>query len=130
VANPEADPLEPQLIKVAKKIKAGASFLVTHPVFDVQRLKRLTESVKSDNIKVLAGVRLLIPEEVSKYREGGYPGLFVPDNILGEVETGDMGKCMEIAGRLIKDIKSANLCNGVYISAPGHEEMIQDLLRA
>ena len=126
-ANPEADPIEPQLIKVDKKIKAGASFLVTHPVFNIENLKRFMEHVRQSNIKVLAGVRILLPEEVPKYRDGTYPGLFVPDDVLEEIDGADTGTCVEIAGSLLKEIKSANLCAGIHITAPGHEEMILDL---
>ncbi|HID29699.1 MAG TPA: 5,10-methylenetetrahydrofolate reductase [Desulfobacterales bacterium] len=126
-ANPEADPLEPQLIKVDKKIQAGASFLVTHPVFNMENLKRLMERVRHSNIKVLAGVRLLVPEDVPKYRDGAYPGLFVPEEVLEEIDGADTAACVEIAGRLLKDIKSANLCDGVHITAPRHEEIILDL---
>ena len=126
-ANPEADPLEPQLIKVDKKIQAGASFLLTHPVFNLENLKKFMERVRRSDTKVLAGVRLLLPEEVPKYRDGAYPGLFVPEEILEEIDGADAGVCVEIAGRLLKDIKSANLCDGIHITAPGHEEMILDL---
>ena len=127
-ANPEADPLEPQLIKVDKKITAGASFIVTHPVFKLENLKRFMDHVRQSAVKVLAGVRLLVPKEVPKYRDGSYPGLFVPEDLLEEIEGADMGKCMEIASGLLEDIKSANLCDGIHITAPDHEEKIRDLL--
>jgi 5,10-methylenetetrahydrofolate reductase len=129
-ANPGADPLEPQLIKVDKKIEAGASFLVTHPVFNIEHLKRLTAHVKEKNTKVLAGVRLLVPEEVQQYRDGGYPGLFVPDALLDQMEGADLEKCIEIAGNTAKEIKGSNLCDGLYVTAPGHENRIPDILKA
>jgi methylenetetrahydrofolate reductase (NADPH) len=129
-ANPEADPLGPQLIKVDKKIKAGALFLVTHPVFSTVNLKKFMEHVRQSDTKVLAGVRLLIPEEVSKYRNGSYPGLFVPQALIEQLEGADIDKCVEIAGNTVKDIKGANLCDGLYITAPGHEDRIPDILKA
>jgi methylenetetrahydrofolate reductase (NADPH) len=129
-ANPEADPIEPQLIKVDKKIKAGASFLVTHPVFDIESLKQLMGHVGSSNIKVLAGVRLLVPEEAAHYGDGSYPGLFVPEKLLEEIQGADMGKCIGIAGNMVKEIRSARLCHGIHITAPGHEEKIPDILKA
>jgi 5,10-methylenetetrahydrofolate reductase len=130
VANPEADPIEPQLIKVDKKIKAGASFLVTHPVFNMENLKKFMEHVRQSNIKVLAGIRLLVPEEVSKYKDGSYPGLFVSENLLEEIEGADIDKCSEMAGSVVKEVKAANLCDGVHIVAPGHEDRIPDILKA
>ncbi|MBW1744503.1 MAG: methylenetetrahydrofolate reductase [Deltaproteobacteria bacterium] len=129
-ANPGADPLEPQLIKADKKIKAGASFLVTHPVFDIETLKRFMEHVRDTSIKVLAGVRLLVPEEVQKYRDGSYPGLFVPEALLEQMEGADLEKCVEIAGNTAKEIKGSNLCDGLYVTAPGHEDRIPDILKA
>ncbi len=127
-ANTDADPLEPHLIKVDKKITAGASFLVTHPVFNIQHLKKFMEHVPRSKTKVLAGIRLLVPQDVPKYKDGGYPGLFVPDYTLEEIKGATMAQCVEMAGGLFRDIKSANLCDGVHVSAPGHEQMMLDLL--
>lgn len=129
-ANPEADPIEPHLIKVDKKIKAGASYIVTHPVFNIEKLKRFMEHVRQSNIKVLAGVRLLVPEEVPKYRDGSYPGLFAPEDLLEQTESADMEKCIKVAGSTVKEIKESNLCDGVYVTAPGHEDKIQDIFKA
>ena len=129
-ANPEADPIGPQMIKVEKKIRAGASFLVTHPVFNMENLKSLTEHARESKVKVLAGVRLLVPEEVPKYRDGSYPGLFVPEALLEETEGADIEKCTEVAGSSVKAIKASNMCDGVYITAPGHEDKIPDILKA
>ena len=129
-ANPGADPIEPQLIKVDKKIEAGASFLVTHPVFGIEDLKRFTAHVKEHDVKVIAGVRLLVPEQVQQYRDGSYPGLFVPEALLERTEGADLEKCIEVAGNTAKEIKSSNLCDGLYITAPGHEDRIPDILKA
>ena len=130
VANPEADPVEPQLIKVDKKVQAGASFLLTHSVFNMESLKKFMGHARKSDVRVLTGVRLLVPEEVGQYRNGSCPGLFVPDNLLEEIEGADVEKCIEIAGRQVKEIKSANLCDGVHVVAPGHEDRIPDVLKA
>ncbi len=78
----------------------------------------------------MAGVRLLVPEEVPKYRDGSYPGLFVPEALLEETEGADIEKCTEVAGSSVKAIKASNMCDGVYITAPGHEDKIPDILKA
>jgi methylenetetrahydrofolate reductase (NADPH) len=128
VANPEADPLEPQLIKVDKKIKAGASFLITHPVFNMEKLKKFMAHVRPSNVKVLAGVRMLVPEEVPMYKEGSYPGLFAPENLLQEIEGASIEKCAELAGSVVKEIKTGSLCDGVHVVVPGHEDRIPQIL--
>jgi len=130
VANPEADPLEPQLMKVDKKIRAGASFLITHPVFSMEKLKKFMEQLKKSPVKVLVGIRLLDPEEIATYRNGGYPGLFVPEKVLEEIQGAGIGKCTEMAAAAVQEIKGANLCDGVHVVAPGHEERIPEILKA
>ena len=129
-ANPGADPLEPQLIKVDKKINAGASFLITHPVFNIEDLKKFMAHLQETTIKVLVGVRLLVPDEVQRYRDGSYPGLFVPEALLEQTEGAEMEKCVEIAGNTVREIKGANLCDGLYVTAPGYEDRIPDILKA
>jgi 5,10-methylenetetrahydrofolate reductase len=118
------------LIKVDKKIEAGASFLVTHPVFGIEGLKRFTAHIKGKDIKVLAGIRLLVPEQIEQYRNGSYPGLFVPEALLEQMEGADLERCIEMAGNAAKEIKGSNLCDGLYVTAPGHENRIPDILKA
>lgn len=130
VANPEADPLQPQLFKFQKKIQAGVDFVVTHPVFNVDNLKPFVKEAREKGVKLLAGVRLLVSDEVPTYRDGSRPGLFVPESILAEIEGAGIDKGVEVAVRLIKSMKEKNLCDGVHISAPGHEEKIIDIIKA
>ncbi|MDD5452360.1 MAG: methylenetetrahydrofolate reductase [Desulfovibrionales bacterium] len=130
VANPEADPLQPQLFKFQKKIQSGVDFVVTHPVFNVDNLKPFLKEAREKKVKLLAGVRLLVSDEVPAYRDGSRPGLFVPENILAEIEGSGIDKGVEVAVRLIKSMKEKNLCDGVHISAPGHEEKIIDIIKA
>ncbi len=130
VANPEADPLPPQLLKFRKKLEAGVDFIQTHPVFNLDNLKPFMSEVKERGVRLLAGVRLLVPNEVSRYRDGSIPGLFVPEGLLAEIEGAGIDKGVEIAARLIRTMKEKRLCDGVHISAPGHEEKMIDIVKA
>ncbi|MFH1147353.1 MAG: methylenetetrahydrofolate reductase [Pseudomonadota bacterium] len=130
VANPESNPLPPQLLKLKKKLEVGVDFIQTHPVFDLEKLGPFLDEARKKGAKILAGVRLLVPEEVSRYRDGGYPGLFVPEELLSEIESGGIQKGVETAARLIRSIKEKGLSDGVHISAPGHEEKILDIIKA
>lgn len=129
VANPEADPLPPQLLKFQKKLRAGVDFIQTHPVFNLDNLKPFMNEAREKGVKLLAGVRFLAAGEVFRYREGSYPGLFVPEGLLAEIEGAKIDKGVEIAAQLIKTMKERRLCDGVHISAPGHEEKILDIIK-
>jgi len=130
VANPEADPLEPQLNKFDKKVKAGAEFFLTLPVFNIDNLKRFMEHARKKDVKILASIRVLVSEEVPKYIDGSYPGLFVPEDMLEEIKDAGIEKGIEIAGRLIREIKDSNICDGINLMASGYEERIPDILKA
>ncbi|MEW6326472.1 MAG: methylenetetrahydrofolate reductase [Thermodesulfobacteriota bacterium] len=130
VANPESDPLPPQFLKFQKKLRVGVDFIQTHPVFNLDNLAPFVNEAREKGVKLLAGVRFLVPDEVSKYREGRYPGLFVPDALLAEIEGAGSEKGVEIAARLIRAMREKGLCDGVHISAPGHEEKIPDIIKA
>lgn len=130
VVNPESDPLAPQFLKFKKKLRAGVDFFLTHPVFHFDKLTPLMNELKGKNAKLLAGVRLLVPEEVPRYRRGGEPGLFVPEELMVEIQDAQPGKCIEIAARFVKQLKEKKLCDGVHIIAPGQEEKIMEILRA
>nr|HID59510.1 5,10-methylenetetrahydrofolate reductase [Desulfobacterales bacterium] len=130
VANPEADPLGPQLNKFDKKVQAGAEFFLTLPVFNIDNLKRFMEHARKSEVKILASIRVLVPEEVHKYADGSYPGLFVPEDVLEEIKDASIDKGIEVAGRLIRDIKDRNICDGINLMASGYEERIPDILKA
>lgn len=130
VINPEADPLAPQFLKFKKKVRAGVDFLLTHPIFSPEKLSSFMEELKGKGTRLIAGVRLLVPEEADKYQEGAFPGLFVPDNLITEIRESNTDKGVEIAARVVKQIKEKKLCDGVHISAPGREKKIIEILQA
>jgi 5,10-methylenetetrahydrofolate reductase len=130
VANPEADPLPPQLLKFQKKLRAHIDFVQTHPVFNLDNLAPFVSQAKEKGAKLIAGVRLLVAEEVSKYKDGSCPGLFVPESLLAQIEGARIEKGVEIAAQIIRTMREKDLCDGVHVSAPGYEDRIIDIIKA
>ena len=56
VANPLAEPLEPQLIKLRKKVAAGIEFIQTQPIFDQEPLEKFLEMTSGLNVRFLIGI--------------------------------------------------------------------------
>jgi len=135
-ATPSADPIEPQLIKFEKKLKAGIDFVQTQAVYDLDELKRFVDYSRSINksVKILAGIVLLVSAGMAKWMNENIPGIFVPQNLidkLAEVPKGEsLSKGIEIAGNLIRKIKDKEICEGVHIMAIGKEEKVPDILKA
>jgi len=135
-ATPSADPIEPQLIKFEKKLKAGIDFVQTQAVYDLDELKRFVDYSRSINksVKILAGIVLLVSAGMAKWMNDNIPGIFVPQNLIDELAKMPKGeglsKGIEIAGNLIKRIKDEKICDGVHIMAIGKEEKVPDILES
>ena len=133
---PSADPLEPQLLKLEKKVKAGVSFIQTQAVYEVDELKRFTEFVRNIdvNVKILAGIVPVVGAKMAAYMNENVPGVFIPQRIIDELAQAPKGtgvaKGIEIAARMIKQIKEERVCDGVHIMFIGREERVPEILEA
>jgi methylenetetrahydrofolate reductase (NADPH) len=133
---PSADPLEPQLVKVQKKVKAGVNFIQTQAVYEIDELKRFTEFVRNidGNVKVLAGIVPVIGAKMAAYMNENVPGVFIPQRIIDELAQSPKGtgvaKGIEIAARMMRQIKEEKACDGVHIMFIGREERVPEILEA
>lgn len=137
VATPSADPIEPQLFKVQKKLEAGISFIQTQGVYDFDELKRFMEFLRKmkggEKVKVLAGIIPLVSARMAEFMNQNVPGIFVPQPVIGEIAQAPKGKGIEkgieMAARAIRKVKEEKICDGVHIMFIGREERVPDILR-
>jgi len=134
IVTPEAEPLEPQLIKFEKKIEAGAEFIQTQAVYDLDHFSKFMEYARPFGVKILAGIILLTSASMARFMNKNVPGVRVPQRLIDEMasaaKTQALAKGIEIAGRMIRHIKDEKLCDGVHIMAIGKEEVVPDILAA
>ncbi len=134
VVTPEADPIEPQLLKFKKKVAAGAEFFQTQAVYDIDNFKKFMEYARQLNTKILAGIVVLTSARMARFMNENVPGIFVPQALIDEMAGAEKGKALqtgiEIAGRMIKAIKEESICDGVHIMAIGREGAVPDILAA
>ena len=135
-ATPSADPIEPQLIKVEKKLEGGVEFIQTQAVYELDELKGFMEFVrKADGkVKVLAGIVPVIGAKMAQYMNENVPGIFVPQYIIDELAQTPKGtgvsKGIEIAARMIRQIREEKICDGVHIMFIGREERVPEILES
>jgi 5,10-methylenetetrahydrofolate reductase len=132
--HPEADFIEPQLVKFEKKVAAGAQFFQTQGIFDLASLRRFMQYASQFNVKILAGIIVLASARMAKFMNENVPGIIISKAIIDELATAEKGKGLqkgiEIAVRCIKTIKEENLCHGVHIMAVGNEKVVPEILEA
>ena len=121
---PAAEPVEPQIIKMAKKVKAGAQFFQTQAVYDPNAFEAFMNQVKDLKVAVMVGIVLLRSPGMARYMNKNVAGIHVPDALIEEMDQAEdrTKKGVEIAARLIREMKG--MCQGVHIMAIGTEKLV------
>ena len=139
---PVYEPMILQINKLRQKVEAGAGYIQTQGIFDIESLKRFMDAVDEANITVpiMAGIIPLKTAGMAKFMNENVPGIAVPqdqiDRLAAATEEGKTtgvkglpGKLgMELAAELIAQIKTENLCPGVHIMAIGAEKNVPTIL--
>jgi 5,10-methylenetetrahydrofolate reductase len=130
VVTPGANPIEPQIIKMEKKVKAGAQFFQTQAVYQPEEFEKFINKTKHLKVPILLGIVLLKSAGMARFMNKNVAGVHVPEALIEEMDkAGDKRQqSTEIAARLIKDMKG--LCQGVHIMAIGWEKMVPAVLDA
>ena len=132
VVNPGADPIEPQIIKMEKKIEAGAKFFQTQAVYDIKVFDNFLSKIKHLKTTILAGIVLLKSAGMAKYMNKNVAGVSVPQNLINEMDSiskeDRAKKSIEIAARLIRDLRP--MCQGVHIMPIGWDKKVPLVLDA
>jgi len=128
--SPGSNPVEPQIAKMEKKVKAGAKFFQTQAVYEPDKFAAFMARVKHLNVPVLAGIIPLKSPAMARFMNRNVAGVFVPDSLIEEMETANdrAAKSIEIAARLIRDIK--DLCQGIHVMPIGWEKRVPAILEA
>lgn len=142
VVTPVYDPLPLQISKLKKKVAAGAQFIQTQGIFDMDSLKHFMQEVRAAGITVpiMAGIIPLKTAGMAKFMNANVPGIQVPDwmieRLTAAVEEGKekgvkglpMQAGMDMAAEFIAQIKAENVCEGVHIMAIGAEKNVPEIL--
>ena len=130
VVTPAAEPVEPQVLKMKKKIEAGAQFFQTQAVYDAEAFERFMGQVQGFEVPVMAGIVILKSAAMARFMNESVAGITVPEDIILEMEgtakEDRKKKAVEISARLIRQIKP--FCQGVHIMPLGWDELIPQVV--
>jgi methionine synthase / methylenetetrahydrofolate reductase(NADPH) len=118
--NPNARNLESQTRKLEDKLKAGAQFVMTQPVFDPALVEATYEQTSHFRVPVLVGVMPLLNSRNAEFLHHEVPGIFIPDSVRERLR-GKEGPAaneegLSIAGELSEAI--LNRFKGIYLITP------------
>ncbi len=119
--NPGATDFEMEIDRLHWKVKAGAEFAITQPVFDLEVFERFRSRIVSLKIPIIAGIWPLTSYKNAEFMNNELPGVSVPDNIMKRMKKAGSGKeAMEEGVRISVEVLENLLPNiaGAQVSAP------------
>ena len=134
-ANPFADPFELRVMRLAKKVAAGADFIQTQCIFNVPKFEKWMEGVREKGLHkkcyILAGVTPCKSLGAAKYMANRVPGMDVPKEIVDRMASVPKEKQAEegvtICVETIEKLKKIEGVSGIHIMAIEWEEKVQEI---
>ncbi len=136
-ANPFADPFEYRVIRLAKKIDAGADFIQTQCIYNMDRFKewiRLSrEQGLTEKVYILGGVTPLRSAGMARYMKNKVAGMDIPDDIIKRMDGVDKksqaDEGIRICLETIEELKELKGVSGVHIMAIEWEEAVGKIVK-
>jgi methylenetetrahydrofolate reductase (NADPH) len=134
-ANPFADPLAFRVVRLAKKIAAGADFIQTQCIYNMDRFKTWMEMVRDRGLDekcyILGGVTPIKSPGMAKYMKNNVAGMDVPDELIKRMQGVSKDKWKEegikICVETVEQLKSMKGISGVHIMAIEWEEAVGEI---
>jgi 5,10-methylenetetrahydrofolate reductase len=127
VVNPGSEPIEPQIIKLQKKIDAGAEFIQTQITYDIDGFKKFRDQTNGMKIKFLLGI---LPIRSAKMAETiqNIPGVHLPKKLIERIAKASdpVKEGIDISAEIINGLKG--YIDGVHFMTLNNVEVIPDIL--
>ena len=137
VASPNADPLELQMIRLGKKVSAGAGFLVSQPVYDLERFRAWWAEVSRrglhEKVAILAGIEPLGEDTLEHVRAKRRPLPRIPDAVLQQVASkpdaaARRRAAIDVALHTIEQLSGMKGLRGFSIGVDGDPDAVQEII--
>jgi len=134
VANPFADPFEFRVIRLAKKVEAGADFIQTQCIFDIDRfgewMKLVTEAGLHKKVYILAGLTPVRSHRALHYMKNEVAGMSIPDELIKRMESAKEPKeeGVKICLEMMEKVKNMEGVAGIHLMPIGWESITPVIL--
>ena len=131
-ATPAYEPRPLQISRLRQKAEAGAQYIQTQGVFDLDQFRDFLEDADKAGIRIpiMAGIIPLKSAGMARFMNRSVPGIAVPEEVIARLDAAPDGQQagMEQAAELIARIREEKLCAGVHIMAVGAERNVPKIL--
>jgi len=132
VVNPGSDEPETQLIKMKKKIDAGAQFFQTQAVYEPDVFARFMEEASRFGVPVMVGVVPLKSAGMARYMTANVAGVRVPDEMIQKMADTKKEDRKKVSADLAADLvrRMKDMCQGVHLMPLGWDDIVPEIVKA
>ena len=120
-ADPSKPDMEKEVRRLEEKVKAGAEYIMTQPVYDPKSLERFLSLMKHIDVPLLVGILPLYSHKNAEFLHNEVPGMTIPDDIRERMRVAGSGERAQLEGVKIAQeatLAARELAQGVYIMPP------------
>jgi len=138
VENPFAPPLQWRAERLAKKVEAGAEFIQTQYIYDVQIFREFMARVRDlgllERVYILAGVGPLKSPTAAEFMRSRVPGVFIPDSFVERLKKTPRDRWraegIQICREIIEQVRQIKGVAGIHVMAYRQEEAVSELIQS
>ncbi len=135
-ANPFADPFKIRVPRLAKKVAAGAEFIQTQCIYNVDKFELWMQQVRdrglNEQVFILAGITPMRSVGMAKYLRKSVPGMDVPEELITRMAGVEKAKQADegitIAVETIQRLKECKGVAGFHVMAIEWEEKVPEIV--
>ena len=136
-ANPFGDPFSFRVMRLAKKIAAGADFIQTQCIFDIERFRKWMEGVRNkglhEKVHILAGVMPVKSEKALMYMQKKVAGMTIPDSLIERIgskpKEEKKSEGIKICNELLEQVRETEGVRGVHVMAVEWESVVPEIVK-
>jgi methionine synthase / methylenetetrahydrofolate reductase (NADH) len=120
-ADPSKPDMEKEVRRLEEKVKGGAEYIMTQPVYDPRSLERFLSLMKHIDVPLLVGILPLYSHKNAEFLHNEVPGMSIPDDIRERMRVAGSGERAQLEGvRIAQEatLAARELAQGVYIMPP------------
>lgn len=128
VVNPNSEQMDLQIMKLRKKLDAGAEFIQTQVVFDIDQYKKFRDKMGRINAKLLLGIFPLKSLQAAVFMDEKVPGVKVGEKVLKRMKASKdpVKEGLDIAVETIKEMRSS--CDGVHFMTMNDADIVKAII--
>jgi len=129
--NPGLDPIEPEIIRLEKKVAMGTKFAQSQCLYDPTVLEKFMDQISHLDVKILVGITPLLSAGMAKWMVKNCPGVIIPDEMIKRLK-GTEDKVQEgikMMVEVVSEIASMGIA-GIHVMVPERADLVAETVKA